>query len=84
MYIKHSFGNHDKASFGSPCDLVANYTWPFFDPGSPIYGLLPEHRLNDLRARPLRNPKYHLLETIRPLIEVHWGIPKMIYAIVLS
>ena len=23
---------------------------------------------------PLRNPKYHLIETIRPLIEVHWGV----------
>ena len=23
---------------------------------------------------PLRNPKYHLTETMRPLIEVHWGI----------
>ena len=22
---------------------------------------------------PLRDPKYHLMETIRPLIEVHWG-----------
>ena len=22
---------------------------------------------------PLRNPKYHQIETIRPLIEVHWG-----------
>ena len=22
---------------------------------------------------PLRQPKYHLMETIRPLIEVHWG-----------
>ena len=22
----------------------------------------------------LRNPKYHLTETIRPLIEVHWGV----------
>ena len=22
---------------------------------------------------PLRNPKYHLIQTIRPLIEVHWG-----------
>ena len=23
---------------------------------------------------PLRHPKYHLVETIRPLIEVHWGV----------
>ena len=23
---------------------------------------------------PLRDPKYHLIETIRPLIEVHWGV----------
>ena len=23
---------------------------------------------------PLRHPKYHLIETIRPLIEVHWGV----------
>ena len=23
---------------------------------------------------PLRNPKYHLIETIRPLIEVRWGV----------
>ena len=23
---------------------------------------------------PLRNPKYHLIESIRPLIEVHWGV----------
>ena len=23
---------------------------------------------------PLRNPKYHQLETTRPLIEVHWGV----------
>ena len=22
----------------------------------------------------LRHPKYHLIETIRPLIEVHWGV----------
>ena len=22
---------------------------------------------------PLRDPIYHLIETIRPLIEVHWG-----------
>ena len=22
---------------------------------------------------PLRDPKYHLIETIRPFIEVHWG-----------
>ena len=22
----------------------------------------------------LRNPKYHLTETVRPLIEVHWGV----------
>ena len=23
---------------------------------------------------PLRDPKYHLIETIRPLIEVPWGV----------
>ena len=23
---------------------------------------------------PLRHPKYHAIETIRPLIEVHWGV----------
>ena len=23
---------------------------------------------------PLRHPKYHLIETTRPLIEVHWGV----------
>ena len=23
---------------------------------------------------PLRHPKYHLTETIRPLMEVHWGV----------
>ena len=23
---------------------------------------------------PLRDPKYHLIETIRPLIELHWGV----------
>ena len=23
---------------------------------------------------PLKYPKYHLIETIRPLIEVHWGV----------
>ena len=23
---------------------------------------------------PLRYPKYHLMETIRPLVEVHWGV----------
>ena len=23
---------------------------------------------------PLRNPKYHQIETIRLLIEVHWGV----------
>ena len=23
---------------------------------------------------PLRNPKYHLMESIRPLIKVHWGL----------
>ena len=23
---------------------------------------------------PLRKAKYHLIETIRPLIEVHWGV----------
>ena len=22
---------------------------------------------------PLRYPKYHLIETIKPLIEIHWG-----------
>ena len=22
---------------------------------------------------PLRHPKYHIIETIAPLIEVHWG-----------
>ena len=23
---------------------------------------------------PLRGPKYHLIDTIRPLIEIHWGV----------
>ena len=23
---------------------------------------------------PFRDPKYHLIETIRPLIELHWGV----------
>ena len=23
---------------------------------------------------PLRDPKYHLVETIRPVLEVHWGV----------
>ena len=27
---------------------------------------------------PVRDPKYHLIETIRPLIEVHWGSRKLI------
>ena len=30
------------------------------------YPAPPNHRLRD--------PKYHLIETIRPLIEVHWGV----------
>ena len=41
---------------------------------------LPEARLflkSDYQPAPpyypLRDPKYHLTETIRPLIEVHWG-----------
>ena len=29
---------------------------------------------------PLRDPKYHLIETIRPLMEVHWGV--LVYNIV--
>ena len=27
---------------------------------------------------PLRDPKYHLIETIRPPIEVHWGVLVML------
>ena len=27
-----------------------------------------------LTTLPLRGPKYHLIETIRPLIEAHWGV----------
>ena len=32
---------------------------------------------------PLRDPKYHLIETIRPLIEVHWGVLGMVLVPVL-
>ena len=27
---------------------------------------------------PLRDPKYHLVETIRPLMELHWGVFKLL------
>ena len=33
------------------------------------------HQNNDnVQHPPTRDPKYHLIETIRPLIEVHWGV----------
>ena len=33
-----------------------------------VYFFSPQLRL------PFRGPSYHLMETIRPLIEVHWGV----------
>ena len=52
--------------------LVSARTWRLKKGGSRGHNKI--HPLPAPPNYPLIDPKYHLIETTRPLIEVHWGV----------